>query len=126
MKKHVLSNFLVVLLIMTALVSDAQTSQQKIQITDIHVEKNQNKVEIEWRTDAKFAANYFEVEQSKDGKEFKTVGYILGPDPAKTNCDCYGFYEKIPTGMNGAYYRLKHINTNGQVELSEVKSVALK
>lgn len=43
--------------------------------------------------------NYFEVEKSSDGKNFKFVGYVLGTVPAKAewNCD------------NGFDYTIKRI-----------------
>ena len=56
--------------------------------------KNQNKVSVNWSTDNATPTNYFEVEKSSDGKNFKTVAYILGADPSKTDCDCYGCFDK--------------------------------
>ena len=100
--------------------------QQKINIINFNVVKNQNKVDINWSTDKSVTANYFEVEKSNDGKNFKTVAYVLGPDPSKTDCDCYGCFDKITTNSKESYYRLKHVDSNGIVEFSEVKSLALK
>ena len=105
----------------------AQTAvQQKINITDFHVVKNENKVNINWTTDEKTSANYFEVEKSNDGKNFKTVAYVLGADPSKPDCECYGYFEKINAHFKESFYRLKHVNVNGEIQLSEVKMLALK
>jgi len=100
--------------------------QKKINITDFHVVKNQNNVHINWSTDKTVSTNYFEVEKSNDGKNFKTVAYVLGADPTKTDCDCYGCFDKINTNAKESYYRLKHVDTNGSVEFSEVKMIAFK
>jgi len=127
MKKYILFTAVVVLFMSISVVSKAQNiNQQTIQIDDFHVEKNQNKVQINWSTGEKADTNYFEIEKSNDGKIFKTIAYVLGPDPAKVNCDCYGYSEKVATTLKEAFYRLKHVNTNGQVEFSEVKTLALK
>lgn len=128
MKKNMLFRTAFVILF-TALSfgSNAQKTQQhKINITDFHVVKNQNKVTINWSTDQAIATNYFEVERSNDGKNFKTVAYVLGADPAKTNCDCYGCFDKITTNTKESYYRLKHVDNSGIIEFSEVKMLALK
>ena len=107
--------------------SFAQTSLgQKIDIKDFHVVKNQNKVEINWSVDKKASTNYFEVEKSNDGKNFKTVAYVLGADPSKTNCECYGCFDKINTRSKESYYRLKHVDVNGEVQFSKVEMLALK
>jgi len=110
-----------------AFAGNAQTAQhKKINITDFQVVKNQNKVDINWSTDKTVNTNYFEVEKSNDGKNFKTVAYVLGADPTKTDCDCYGCFDKINTNSKESYYRLKHVDTNGSVEFSEVKMIAFK
>jgi hypothetical protein len=119
---------LVIFLTAAALGVCAQKTQEsKINIIDFHVVKDQNKVSINWATDKMVATNYFEVEKSNDGKNFKTVALVMGPDPAKANCDCYGCFDKISKNNNReSYYRLKHVAENGAVEFSEVKLLALK
>lgn len=128
MKKYMLFRS-VIAIVFTALAfgGSAQSAQhKKINITDFHVVKNQNKVDINWSTDKTVITNYFEVEKSNDGKHFKTVAYVLGADPSKTDCDCYGCFDKISTNAKEYYYRLKHVDTNGFVEFSEVKTIAFK
>jgi len=98
----------------------------QIKITKFEVVKEQNKVLIEWSTDKTSETNYFEVEKSSDGKNFKTVAYVLGADPTKTECECFGCFDKVTGKAKDSYYRLKHVNTNGDVQFSEVKMLALK
>ncbi|MDQ2720064.1 MAG: hypothetical protein M3Z26_09960 [Bacteroidota bacterium] len=100
-----------------------QTVSHKINIIDFKVQKNHNRIDINWTTDNVTIVNYFEVEKSINGKDFKTIAYVLGPNPSKTNCDCYGFLDKISSGNSGSYYRLKHVNTNGELEFSETKII---
>ena len=105
----------------------AQNAEQnKINIIDFHIVKNQNRVDINWSTKKDETTNYFEVEKSNDGKNFKTVALIMGPDPSKTNCDCYGCFDKVNTKSKESYYRLKHVDNNGMVQFSDVKMIALR
>jgi hypothetical protein len=106
---------------------EAQSIQpHKINIIDFNLVIQNNKVNINWSTDNKTATNYFEVEKSQDGKNFKTVAYILGADPAKTGCDCYGCIDVVGKTKNEFYYRLKHVDTDGNVEISETRTLAFK
>ena len=98
----------------------------QIKITKFEVVKEQNKVLIEWSTDKTSETNYFQVEKSSDGKNFKTVAYVLGADPTKTDCECFGCFDKVTGKAKDSYYRLKHVNTDGDVQFSEVKMLALK
>jgi len=100
--------------------------QQKINIINFQVVKNQNKVDINWSTAKDASTNYFEVERSTDGKNFKTVAMVMGPDPSKTDCDCYGCFDKVTSHSKESYYRLKHVDSNGIVQFSDVKMVALR
>ena len=120
-------NGLLVLFLCFAFASNGQkAAQQKINITSFQVIKDQNKVSIKWATDSASITNYFEVEKSNDGKNFKTVAYVLGADPTQKDCECFGCFDKITGKAQTSYYRLKHVNLNGNVQFSEVKMLALK
>lgn len=49
-----------------------------ISITDFKVVIIERKVNINWSTDKMNTTNYFEVEKSKNGKNYKTVAYCFG------------------------------------------------
>ena len=128
MKTNLLVRIGVVILLCLsfAFTSKAQKiANTKIKITDFQVVKEQNKVVIMWQTENS-NTNYFEVEKSNDGKNFKPVAYVLGADPSKTDCECFGYFDKITGKSKESYYRLKHVNTDGNVQFSEVKMLALK
>jgi hypothetical protein len=128
MKKDILfKTTITIFFIASFFAVNAQSSPgAEINIIDFNVVMSQNKVNINWSTDKVNPTNYFEVEKSYDGKNFKTVAYVLGADPAKTDCDCYGCFDKISKNTKKSYYRLKHIDSKGIVEFSEVKMIALK
>ena len=127
MKKNILNIAIATFFIMQSLAANAQNAHHSdINIIDFTVVMNQNKVKINWATDKANSTNYFEVEKSNDGKNFKTVAYVLGADPAKKDCDCYGCFDKVSGPAKKSYYRLKHVDNSGFVEFSEVKMLALK
>ncbi len=118
---------LVVFFVALSFGSQAQEIQhQKINIINFQVVKNQNKVMIHWSTDTTVNTDYFTVEKSSDGKNFKTVAYVLGADPAQSDSDSYGCFDKITTKSAKSYYRLKHVDKEGVIEFSEVKMLAIK
>lgn len=126
MKKYMSFRYsLVAFFVACSFGSIAQVQSSKINIVDFSVVKTQDKVSINWSTDHKAPTNYFELEKSNDGKKFKTIAYILGADPSKKDCDCYGSFDKITTAKKEFYYRLKHIDKDGFVEFSEIKLLAL-
>ena len=121
------NGLIVVLLLSLSFSANAQkVASGKINITNFQIVKEQNKVAIKWATDKASQTNYFEVERSNDGKNFKTIAYVLGADPTKSDCECFGCFDKISGKSKESYYRLKHVNTNGNVQFSEIKMLALK
>ena len=111
-----------------SVVSIGQTStpeQAKINITSFTVNIHEKRILIDWATDNKIPANYFEIQRSLDGINFKTILLVLGPDPKQTGCDCYECFDKPGTRTKKYFYRLKHVNKDGEFELSETKMLAL-
>jgi hypothetical protein len=109
----------------TAIAQDQQV--HKINFKDFAISVKQEKVNIHWSTDNTIPANYFEVQKSTDGVNYKTIYLVLGPDPAQSDCDCYGCFDKIVKKESKyCYYRLVHITPDGTEQTSEPKQLALK
>jgi hypothetical protein len=125
-KTMLLANWLVVLLVFFAFEAKAQVIGAHMNVTDFRVAQQQNKILINWTVDSTTETNYFEVEKSVDGKNFKTVAYVLGADPIEKNCECFRCFDPITAKQKEAYYRLKHVSENGSVQYSETKILALK
>lgn len=101
------------------------TDHVKINFTSFTVNSSQKRITIDWTTDNKVPINYFEIERSNDGINFKTIALVLGPDPKQTNCDCYKCFDKAGLNAKKYFYRVKHVSTDGEVELSEMKLLAI-
>lgn len=125
--RSVRNGMVIILFLSFVFSANAQkTGNEKINITNFQVIKEQNKIAIKWATNSESLTNYFEVERSTDGKNFKTVAYVLGADPAQNDCECFSCFDKIDTKFKESFYRLKHVNVNGSVQFSNVKMLALK
>jgi hypothetical protein len=115
------------LAINSATIGQGQVKEKaKINFTNFKVNHIRNKIAIDWGTDNKIATNYFEIERSSDGINFKTIALVLGPDPKQTDCDCYECFDKPDFKTKKYYYRLKHVSTDGEIELSETRMLAIK
>lgn len=111
---------LVFLLLGVGLLSSAQKEPDGIKLTDFKIEKQLNGVNVVWSVQNPTAVNYFELEKSNDGKAYKTVAIIFGPDPEKSDksFDCVDKQNKISN-----YYRIKHIDTEGNVNFTATKMI---
>ena len=92
-----------------------------INVTDFTVSATSKKVVIDWKTDGATATNYFAIQKSLDGLNYKTVALVMGPDPKQKNCDCYGCSDKYTAQ---AYYRLIHVDADGNESVTASKLLA--
>jgi len=105
--------------------SHAQNTETgKRKIVDFKVESLNNSINLIWATQNPDNDNYFEVERSKDGKNFRTVAIVLGPDPRKSDRE-YDCVDKDIT-RNTSYYRVKHVSSTGETQFSETKRINFK
>lgn len=102
-----------------------QGHNAKISYASFTVNQANKKVTIDWITDNKVAANYFEIQRSTDAKNFRTIALVLGPDPKQGNSNSYECFD-TPSNKKKYFYRLKHVSTDGEADLSEAKMLAVK
>jgi len=111
-----------------SLPSWAQSQQQKenkLNFTSFSVSTGEKRISIAWSIENSIPTNYFEIQKSIDGVNFKTIALVLGPDPRHTSGDSYGYFDKdIRKNAKHFYYRLRHIDIDGAEQLSEVKLLA--
>lgn len=117
---------IVFLFIIVSISSSTLLAQkQNVNVTEFTVSAKEHKVMIDWKTDGVTPTNYFAIQKSSDGINFKTVALVLGPDPRQKNCDCFGCFDKtISKTEKRSYYRLVHIDTNGNEQITEAKVLA--
>lgn len=123
MNKNLLSFFLLFAILIICNTAFAQ--QKNINVTNFVIKKTDNKVKIDWKTDGAIATNYFAIQKSTDGINFKTVALVLGPDPKQKNGDCYECIDKDSKDSKTSYYRLIHVDNDGREQIAETKTVAI-
>ncbi len=81
-------------------------------------------IALQWITATELNNEKFEVEESREGREFQKIGEVKGKGATHEQQD-YSFEVKNP--RNGiSYYRLKQIDFDGQFEYSKVIRVNFK
>ncbi|MCF8254649.1 MAG: PKD domain-containing protein [Bacteroidia bacterium] len=82
---------------------------------------NETAVKLNWRTASEQNNKGFEVEKSKDGFLFESLGFVAG----KGNSTITNDYEFKDEQANGKllYYRLKQVDFNGNYEYTKVISI---
>jgi len=123
-KESLVAGSVVAILVFLTFGANAQVTVGYLNMSDFRLVQKQNEVMIKWIADGTTENNYYEVEKSVDGKNFKTVAYVLGPDPLQK--DCFRCLDKIITKPKQAYYRVKRVGENGDIQYSETKTLALR
>ena len=126
MNTNKLNKWIVTTIILLAVNSNGfcQKNEAKIKVSNFTVNVVGKHILIDWATESGFQANYFEIQRSLDGVNFKTIELVLGPDPQKPEGNSYEGFDKSSTN-NKYYYRLKHVSLDGSEALSETKMLAI-
>ncbi len=77
---------------------------------------------LTWVTETEQNASHFEVQQSKDGRHFNTIGMVK----AAGNSLSQQVYKYASAGGGNAYYRLKMVDADGTADFSDVIFIKAK
>lgn len=122
-QNRILSFLLVIIMALIAFQANAQNTE--LDVEQFTTKISGEKVLINWSVSASGETNYFEIQKSKNGKDFKTIAYVMGPDPSKEG-NQFGYFDLIERGSRKTHYRLKHVATNGESYFSEIQTVQTK
>src|ERR1700733_8053564 len=86
--------FIFSLLVGSLIQAQAQAGKTEIKFTKFSVNTDKKRITIDWTTDNSVSANYFEIQKSLDGVNFKTIALVLGPDPKQPSGNFYGYSDK--------------------------------
>ncbi|HUS01598.1 MAG TPA: hypothetical protein VMY77_07720 [Chitinophagaceae bacterium] len=123
MNRNLLGTLLIFIIVLSSLDLEAQTG--KVNVTDFTVTAKEQKVIIDWKTDGATETNYFAIQKSTDGINFKTVALVMGPDPKQKNSISYGCSDKYVKNAKRSYYRVIHIDNAGNEQITEAKLLAI-
>lgn len=76
---------------------------------------------LQWTTASETNNDYFEIQHSTDGRNFKVVGQVKGYGNSNTDRDYFFSHEVSGTAIS--YYRLKQVDFDGKYEYSGIISV---
>jgi len=92
-----------------------------IELSQFTATKNAGEVALAWSTASEFGNDYFEIEHSQDGFNFRTIGMVEGAGESLERID-YSFDHDTPAkGTN--YYRLKQVDFSRAYSYSTIQSV---
>lgn len=79
---------------------------------------------LDWTTTGELNHDYFEVERSINGQDFKGIGKVKNPISIDNTKSTYSFIDKnVGIENTEAYYRLKQIDNDGKFSYSDIKKV---
>ncbi len=98
-----------------------QATALPIVLSSFNVRNLNNTNEIKFTTASESNNSHFEIERSKDGKNYETISRVEGKGTTQEVSN-YNFTDRTPNkGIN--YYRLKQVDFDGRFEYSKVVSV---
>lgn len=87
-------------------------------ISNLKVSQVASNLEISWNSNATEEGNYWEVQASTDGKEFKAIGMVFGADPK--NAGQFAFKQTAKNLKPGyQYYRVACIEKDNSALASD-------
>jgi len=99
----------------------SDTGPLDVELISFDAHENENNVNLTWSTASETQNDFFQIEQSSDGKVFTTIGIVKGMGTTQ-NYSSYFFQDKNPRdGLN--YYRLKQVNFDGTFKYSRLETV---
>jgi len=91
-----------------------------VTLVDFTANKKNNTVEMQWITEEESNISHYEIQRSKNGSDFVSIGNISSRNQIARSS--YSFTDEKP--VNGmAYYRLKSAELNGKAAYSKIVSI---
>ncbi len=92
-----------------------------ISLVDFTATKQPKVVDLNWQTSNEQNSSYFDVEFSRDGSEFKSIGRVNAAGNSSTIKNYNLVHQSPVIGVN--YYRLKMVDVDGSFKYSAVRTV---
>ncbi len=91
-----------------------------VEFLSFNAKKGDGMVNLSWVTATEINNDYFEVQRSVDGGNFRTIGRVDGKGTTFSTSS-YVFDDKAPVEIN--YYRLRQVDFDGTVDYSDIRFV---
>ncbi len=90
-----------------------------VELTRFNGQRKDNVAQLNWSTASENNNKGFEIQRSKDGTNFMSIGFVNGQGNSNTQIE-YSFDDKSVRSTQKYYYRLKQIDFWGTYEMSEI------
>ncbi|TZF82076.1 hypothetical protein FW774_15390 [Pedobacter sp. BS3] len=104
-------------------VSGEDTHTLPVNLTAFTAVIKNSRVEINWATSSEAVNSHFTIERSSDGKDFVTIGEIMGNGNSDV-IHAYTFYDSYPC-LGGNYYRLSQTDFNGVTTNLGIRAIVI-
>ncbi len=95
-----------------------------VTLTGFSAKNNKESNQLSWNTSSEIKSNYYEVQRSRDGQNFKKIGNINAKGTTSA-ANSYSFNDNMPlAGTN--FYRLSIVDLDGKMNYSKIVTVAVK
>lgn len=105
------------------IIGEVYDSALPVEISLFEVERVKEKVSVKWRTESELNNDYFTIERSEDGENFKPLVTVEGAGTTN-EAQSYSYTDEYPL-ENISYYRLVQTDFNGKSSVSDILSVQL-
>ena len=105
----------------------SQTSSAVLPVTlsSFDIQKDNKSLLLKWRTEFEMNTDYFSLERSSNGINFKEIGRVAAAGFSNLGRD-YTYNDNSTTDLKGTvYYRLVTVDVDGSKQLSTIKKIAL-
>ena len=100
------------------------TATLAVNITDFRVNEENSTAQISWSVSNAVNHSHFEIERSTDGRNFEKI-YVESQILANGTSYAFNFTDRQVPAAAIIFYRLKQVNTNGDFQYSEIKSIRI-
>jgi len=103
--------------------ANVSTASLPVELVDFNAKAIDKEVLLQWTTASEIDHDYFAVEQSVDGEDYKELGRIENEGDSY-ELKKYSFTDTKPaTGDN--FYRLRQVDLDGHIEFSSIRGVKI-
>lgn len=108
------------------LMEEPEIDPLPVNLVSFEVKQAKEHIALEWQTSWEKSNSHFEVQRSKDGEHFTSIGEVAGQGTS-TQLHNYTFADKEGPEQGAAmlYYRLKQVDFDGAFEYSPVRVLML-
>jgi hypothetical protein len=92
-----------------------------VELLDFNVQLVKNQAELTWETATEINSDYFEIQKSTDGTNFKRIGSVKAAGQSSKLLQ-YQFTD-VQLVQNINYYRLKAVDKDGSARFSPIKTI---